>query len=579
MTQQQETASLSSDGDDEVLPSSSSSSSSEEPNADAHKTTPRQAFTHLLKGYVGPGCLSLPWAVSQFGNGNRGISLGCLVIAAVAYWTSYNCWTVVQLKQQLVVLLQQQQQQQQSNNPQPNNNNNSNSNNNNHVTFPGLARWLWGRRMERFLLCTVCVQQLAVCTVFLSFLGLNLQAVLESVVSVSHVTVITLALPSVLALSCLPDLKALAPVILAATVAFAVGLGLLSSLVAVEWHERPQTAATDRITWNTVPLAICAVLYSFEGVCLILPVQSSMREPRHFKPVFVAAMTASAVIFCLVAGLSVAAFGTVTSGSITAFLLEKYNNSNDDDDDESSNAHLHSMVLLANAAVSFSVLITYPLQLFPCFELVGPLVASCCSITKRRRRRQHDHVQLTITTTPTANGEERGDFCALALEDEHETNDSAVIVMTSRHADDDDDDEIQVSEHTDDDGAIFHQEEEYQRNNNNNIDEDEIILSSSSTSSGDTPMGRAMLVLLTYILAIAVPNVESMISLAGALAGSTVALLVPPAMQIEYCRQNNDITNTAVVVRSYILLALGIVFLVVGTTASILDIVKIYASK
>jgi hypothetical protein len=31
----------------------------------SHKTTEAQSFLHLLQGYVGPGCLSLPWAVSQ----------------------------------------------------------------------------------------------------------------------------------------------------------------------------------------------------------------------------------------------------------------------------------------------------------------------------------------------------------------------------------------------------------------------------------------------------------------------------------------------------------------------------------
>ena len=58
------------------------------------KTTERQAFLHLLKGYVGPGCLSLPWAISQLGS----IPLGCAAIALVAIWTSGNGWTVVALQ-------------------------------------------------------------------------------------------------------------------------------------------------------------------------------------------------------------------------------------------------------------------------------------------------------------------------------------------------------------------------------------------------------------------------------------------------------------------------------------------------
>jgi hypothetical protein len=51
------------------------------------RTTAKQSFIHLLKGYVGPGCLSLPWALSQLG-----VGLGSVVIFVVAYWTSYNIW-------------------------------------------------------------------------------------------------------------------------------------------------------------------------------------------------------------------------------------------------------------------------------------------------------------------------------------------------------------------------------------------------------------------------------------------------------------------------------------------------------
>ena len=558
-----------------------------------HKTTARQAFVHLLKGYVGPGCLSLPWAVSQLG-----IVPGCLAIAAVAYWSSYNCWTVVQLKLLRMQQQQMQQQQQQSLSAAQLNNNNTN------ITYPGLARWLWGPLMERGLTACVCVQQLAVCTVFLSFLGVNLRAVLEeSIVSVPvvhHVTVITVALPAVLALSCVPDLRALAPFIFVATVLLLVGLGLLLSLIAVEWENRPASrggnygngAVTDNGVeeWNNaqVPLAICAILYSFEGVCLILPVQSSMRQPRRFGPVFVSAMAVSALIFCLVAGLSVAAFGNVTSGSITAFLLEKYvHNNNDNSNGEHSEQQelLQSLLLSANAAVSFSVLITYPLQLFPCFELIGPLLTACRGrILTRRRRRRHDHVQLTnntmeettaATTTRTASGD-RGDFTALSGNDE-EHDDNNVDDPNHHHhhrlpiATNDDDDDNEVSDHSSD-----------------HYDDSDPHLSSSSlssSSSGDTRLGRVLLVLVTYVLAVAVPNVESMISLAGALAGSIVALLVPPAMQIAYCRQQQrqqgeeTTTNTkGVLVRSVLLFTAGLIFMVIGTGASLWDIVKIYKS-
>lgn len=83
--------------------------------------------------------------------------------------------------------------------------------------------------------------------------------------------------------------------------------------------------------------------------------------------------------------------------------------------------------------------------------------------------------------------------------------------------------------------------------------------------------------MFTYILAIAVPNVESMISLAGALAGSRVALLIPPTMQISYGQQQD---SSECLVESYFFTA-GFVFMVIGTTAnsSHVGIFDIYNSK
>ena len=47
-----------------------------------------------------------------------------------------------------------------------------------------------------------------------------------------------------------------------------------------------------------------------------------MAQPKKFKKVFGAAMVCVAVLMAIVANLCVMAFGEVTNGSVTAFLLE-----------------------------------------------------------------------------------------------------------------------------------------------------------------------------------------------------------------------------------------------------------------
>ena len=69
-------------------------------------------------------------------------------------------------------------------------------------------------------------------------------------------------------------------------------------MVVVGNSDDAAAATTSIVDWGTVPLALCAILYSFEGVCLILPVENSLQRShqRYFGPVFVAAMAASAIV-------------------------------------------------------------------------------------------------------------------------------------------------------------------------------------------------------------------------------------------------------------------------------------------
>ena len=143
------------------------------------KTTDRETIIHLVKGYLGAGCLSLPFAISQLG-----ILGGILSIAALSYWTSANCYTVVNIKRHI---------ERTSPPPQPlaavasrNNNNNINSNtnddNNNHhddaqsetssnITYPEVGNWAYGAVFQAYVSACIITLQLAVCTVYVSFIG------------------------------------------------------------------------------------------------------------------------------------------------------------------------------------------------------------------------------------------------------------------------------------------------------------------------------------------------------------------------------------------------------------------------
>ena len=185
----------------------------------------------------------------------------------------------------------------------------------------------------------------------------------------------TLALPFFMSLSFIN-------VMMAATILLLLTLLLLGVVVGELWHERPTTPEEGTATFQApqAPLALCAILYSFEGICLVLPMESAMKESKHFKPVFLTSMVVVAFILAAFSSICVLAFGTITNGSITAFLVEKYHD----------NESLQLLILVTNFVVSLSVLFTYPLQLYPAVELLATSWSPWLDklMTKLTRRRQ-----------------------------------------------------------------------------------------------------------------------------------------------------------------------------------------------
>ena len=267
------------------------SDSGDDDDDEDHRTTTFQTFVHLFKGYLGAGCLSLPWAVSQLG-----MFWGPLAIVGVSIWSSYNCWTVVQLRRYIETKTPY-------NNITNNNNNNIIINNNvisskasdkgsessfggasssvatSQMTYPDVGDWAYGASFHTYVKVSLCTQQLAICTVFISFVGENLLAVLEyygltasnyeeeridSTLAflTTHTGVMTVIMPAIIALSLIPNLKLLSPVMAAGTFFLGICFVAIGVIVCQEWEHRPESPPS--INLPQVPLATCAILYSYE---------------------------------------------------------------------------------------------------------------------------------------------------------------------------------------------------------------------------------------------------------------------------------------------------------------------------
>jgi Transmembrane amino acid transporter protein len=623
----------SSDHDDDDVNDDGSVAQLSPPLDSTPTTTPWETWIHLVKGYIGPGCLSLPWAYSRFDN----VGYGVLATIFMALWTSDNCRQIVALKnqmqeQQLLCSTDRGNEDEAATADQPQHRRLRSSDPLTFAvpaiyddilpgTYPNVAYYFsQSRLIYQITSMSVCIQQLAICTVFLSFTATNLQAVLfhrHPNATLPHVLLLTACLPLLLALVSLPNLSALAPVTAAGTLLLTLGLfviflvGILvatgsdastestSLLLQNTTNTTPTTAPSS--SWLDIPLALCAILYSFEGINLILPICGAMATTTHplrsrrssdppdglvlealtelsnddrqlpdapspsFGTVFAGAMVTVTAVFCGVATYCVAVFGTVSSGSITAFLLQQYQ-------DE---ATLRHFLYLANTAVTLSVFVTYPLQLFPCLDALEPWLKDYSVANAVELPTETLASTVTRTETPPA---ARRQEC-------YGTRFAAAAPDCWRPACDDDDDDEKDTEMTRTTLALSLSPAPSTTSSVSSRHSSSASLPQLATtlpSRGTTPPPPRhvlyRLVLLTYILAVAIPNVQSLISLAGALAGSSTALLIPPILEL-YALQKDASSSwarTGRQVRAYLYLVLGAIFLVIGTGASLVDIVKVY---
>jgi proton-coupled amino acid transporter len=251
-----------------------------------------------------------------------------------------------------------------------------------------------------------------------------------------------------------------------------------------------------------------------------------------------------------------------------------------------SSSPLFGWLLAANTLVSLSVLVTLPLQLFPAVELVAPWWAQTSASFKGL---------CNPSFAATADGDEKdlAGFEPLPPLPEHEL-----------YEHEEKEEEEGMAEHHYDDALDNPQEQDEQwRTGMISI----MSLFPTPTIPGDSPQLRTILVLLTYTVAVVVPNVQSLISLAGAVTGSSTALLIPPLLELAWLNhlEKDDNKDDGVdekqwlmggisssgsntwlslfgskwwkkKLKCWILLLLGSVFCGIGSWASLADIIAIY---
>lgn len=350
-----------------------------------------EAFMHVLKSNLGPGCLALPIVFARAG---PLVSAGLLL--GVALQGTYSMVLLVRLKHAVRACGQR------------------------CVTLEDLAHLAFGAPGLRAVESLIVAQQLGVCCVFISLVRTNLIAGLRGLLGAEVCFALVVGACALLALA--RKIQALWPLSMAANAfmltacATAVGASVGALLGAPDAPELVRAPSV-----HAAGACLSALFFAYEGVALVLPVESAYAPTVHsvaplhaavaplgaaphlagpeplrggggvasrrgsrdsagggalsradtpsalplarspFEAILVGAMGCIGVLFATVGISAASGFPEISSGSITAYLAGRWPD--------------NRWFAAVNALVGVAVLCTYPLQLQPAVMVLDKLGA------------------------------------------------------------------------------------------------------------------------------------------------------------------------------------------------------------
>lgn len=289
----------------------------------AGKGTPTGAALLLLKSFVGTGVLFLPRAFL-----NGGMLFSNVVLLAVAA-LSYYCFVLL-VGTRLVV----------------------------EHSFGDMGYQLYGNWMRNLINFSLVISQIGFSSAYIVFVSENLQAFILAVSDCkTHIDIKYLILMQMiifLPLSLYRNINHIQKLALIADIFILLGLVYLyyfDILTIVG-----QGGVSDIVNFNKHDwtLFIGTAIFTFEGIGLIIPIQTSMKNPKKFPSVLAGVMVIITIIFVSMGALSYAAFGSKTK---TVVILNM----------PQDNKFVNGVQFI----YSLAILLSTPLQIYPAIEITS----------------------------------------------------------------------------------------------------------------------------------------------------------------------------------------------------------------
>lgn len=285
--------------------------------------TPTGAALLLLKSFVGTGVLFLPRAFL-----NGGMVFSNIVLLAVAA-VSYYCFVLL-VQTRLVV----------------------------EHSFGDMGFHVYGRWMRNLINFSLVISQIGFSSAYIVFVSENLKAFILAVsncrTSIDIKYLILMQMVIFLPLSLYRNINHIQKLALTADIFILLGLVYLyyfDILTIVGQGGLSDVVAFNRNDWT---LFIGTAIFTFEGIGLIIPIQTGMKQPKKFPGVLAGVMVIITIIFVSMGALSYAAFGSKTK---TVVILNM----------PQDNKFVNGVQFI----YSLAILLSTPLQIYPAIEITS----------------------------------------------------------------------------------------------------------------------------------------------------------------------------------------------------------------
>ncbi|KAL9009658.1 MAG: hypothetical protein Q9173_005339 [Seirophora scorigena] len=221
-----------------------------------------------------------------------------------------------------------------------------------------LGATIGGSRLRSLILSSIALSQIGFVCSGVIFIAQNLRSFLNAVspgptIGIGTKSLIAMQLVVLIPLALIRDISRLGPAAMLADVFIFIGLFYI-------WYYDISTLATSGLHPSVelfnprdFTLTIGSAIFTFEGIGLILPIQSSMAEPGKFPRLLYIVMVIITIIFTSVGALCYATFGHRTRVEII-----------------SNYPQTSKLVNAVQFLYSIAVLVGTPVQLFPATRII-----------------------------------------------------------------------------------------------------------------------------------------------------------------------------------------------------------------